>query len=78
MWRQQVRLMEALTRLGAGASITSIALELGYDSPSAFTAMFRRAVGCSPKEYLATYRNPGAAPTPSSARSRSALEHAAK
>ncbi|SOE95883.1 transcriptional regulator, AraC family [Burkholderia sp. D7] len=69
MWRQQVRLMEALTRLGAGASVTSIALELGYDSPSAFTAMFRRAVGCSPKEYLATYRNQGIAPTPSIARS---------
>jgi AraC-like DNA-binding protein len=62
MWRQQVRLMEALTRLGAGASVTSIALELGYDSPSAFTAMFRRAVRCSPREYLATDRRRGGAP----------------
>jgi AraC-like DNA-binding protein len=69
MWRQQVRLIEALTRLGAGASVTSIALELGYDSPSAFTAMFRRAVGCSPKEYLATARSRGASSVPSISRS---------
>ena len=51
-WRQQVRLMEALTRLAAGEPVTTVALDLGYDSPSAFSAMFRRIMGISPREYL--------------------------
>lgn len=55
VWRQQLRLMEALSRLGSGVPVTSIALELGYESPSAFAAMFRRAVGCSPTEYQRTH-----------------------
>jgi AraC-like DNA-binding protein len=54
-WRQQLRLMEALSRLGSGAPATSVALDLGYASPSAFAAMFRRAVGCSPIEYQRTH-----------------------
>jgi len=51
-WRQQVRLMEALSRLTAGESVTNVALDLGYESPSAFTAMFRRTMGMSPRDYL--------------------------
>ncbi|HUN52518.1 MAG TPA: helix-turn-helix transcriptional regulator [Candidatus Sulfotelmatobacter sp.] len=51
-WRQQARLLEALTRLGAGQAVTAVALDLGYDSPSAFTAMFRRALGTTPSRYL--------------------------
>ncbi|WP_439572110.1 AraC family transcriptional regulator [Phreatobacter sp.] len=51
-WRQQVRLMEALSRLTAGEAVTHVALDLGYDSPSAFSAMFRRTMGLSPRDYL--------------------------
>jgi AraC-like DNA-binding protein len=51
-WRQRVRLLEALARLGAGESVTSVALDVGYDSPSAFTAMFRRELGAAPRRYL--------------------------
>lgn len=51
-WRQQVRLMEALSRLTSGDTVTNVALDLGYDSPSAFTAMFRRTMGLSPRDYL--------------------------
>lgn len=51
-WRQQVRLMEAMSRLTMRESVTNIALDLGYESPSAFSAMFRRAMGVSPREYL--------------------------
>jgi AraC-like DNA-binding protein len=51
-WRQQARLLAAMARLAAGESITTIALDLGYDSPSAFSAMFRRALGTSPSRYL--------------------------
>lgn len=51
-WRRQARLLAALARLAAGQPITRIALELGYDSPSAFTAMFRRALGAPPSRYF--------------------------
>jgi AraC-like DNA-binding protein/quercetin dioxygenase-like cupin family protein len=49
-WRQRARALDALRRLAAGASVTRVALELGYDSPSAFGAMFRRVLGVSPSE----------------------------
>jgi len=51
-WRQQLRLVRALERLGAGDNVTTVALELGYESPSAFIAMFRKALGVSPKKYF--------------------------
>jgi AraC-like DNA-binding protein len=51
-WRQKARLMAALQRLGAGETVTSVALALGYRSPSAFTAMFRRVLGVSPRQCL--------------------------
>ena len=44
-WRQQARLLAATAMLGAGEPITRIALDLGYESPSAFTAMFKRTLG---------------------------------
>lgn len=47
-WRQQCRLMHALERLGRGQTVTRVALDLGYDSPSAFIAMFRRSLGTTP------------------------------
>jgi len=51
-WRQRVRLLEALARLGIGEAVTSVALDVGYDSPSAFTAMFKRELGAAPRRYL--------------------------
>ncbi|MEN3165687.1 helix-turn-helix domain-containing protein [Tistrella mobilis] len=48
----RIRLLEALPRLASGETVTNVALDLGYDSPSAFTAMFRRILGASPREYL--------------------------
>lgn len=50
-WRQQARLLEAMGRLGAGEPVTQVALDLGYESVSAFSAMFRRAAGTSPSHY---------------------------
>jgi AraC-like DNA-binding protein len=52
VWRQQVRLMEALSMLAAGMSITRVTYDVGYDSPSGFAAMFRRAFGVPPSQYL--------------------------
>jgi AraC-like DNA-binding protein len=56
-WRQNVRLMEALSLLAAGRSVTSVAFDVGYNSPSAFTAMFRRAFGMAPSAYLSPSLN---------------------
>ncbi|MCY1219289.1 HTH-type transcriptional regulator NimR [compost metagenome] len=51
-WKQQARLMVAVRLLAEGRPVIDIALQLGYESPSAFTAMFRRALGMTPTEYF--------------------------
>jgi AraC-like DNA-binding protein len=51
-WRQQACLVAALPRLAAGESVTSVAMALGYDNPAAFTIMFKRLLGVSPRSYL--------------------------
>lgn len=51
-WRRQMRLLEAIDRLGEGQPVTRVALDLGYESPSAFIAMFRRTLGASPGKYF--------------------------
>ena len=51
-WVRQAKLLEALNQLAAGVSVIDVALALGYDSPSAFSAMFRRLLGVSPSEYF--------------------------
>jgi AraC-like DNA-binding protein len=50
-WRQQACLLIALPRLAAGEAVTTIALDLGYDSPAAFTTMFKRLTGVAPSQY---------------------------
>ena len=51
-WRQQVRIMDAISLLVSGQSITAVAYEVGYESPSAFTAMFHRALGVPPSAFV--------------------------
>ena len=51
-WRQQARLLRALELLGGGAAVTEVALDLGYDSPSAFITMFRANLGTTPGKYF--------------------------
>lgn len=53
-WRQQACLFAALPRLAGGESVTSVALDLGYDSSSAFSTMFKRMTGATPGRYLRT------------------------
>ena len=65
-WRQQLRLLQAMQLLAAGRPVTAVALEVGYDSPSAFIAMFKRTLGTTPHRYFATAAEPAglrAAPT---------------
>lgn len=51
-WRQQAVLAHAIPLLSQGQSLARVAHELGYTSQSAFTAMFRRAFGKSPREFF--------------------------
>lgn len=52
IWRAQARLVAALELLGQGEPVAKVAGILGYASPSAFTAMFRRALGSTPARYF--------------------------
>ena len=51
-WRQQLRLLRALELLASGTPVTRVALDLGYESTSAFSAMFRRVLGTTPTGYF--------------------------
>jgi AraC-like DNA-binding protein/quercetin dioxygenase-like cupin family protein len=51
-WRQQLRLVEAMSRLALGNSVAQVADELGYQSSSSFIAMFRREMGETPQRLL--------------------------
>ncbi|WP_411961551.1 AraC family transcriptional regulator [Pseudomonas sp. REP124] len=51
-WVQQVRLATAIDRLDKGHPIGNVARDLGYTSQSAFSAMFRRTMGESPREFM--------------------------
>lgn len=51
-WRQQACLLAAVVRLGNGESVTRVAVDLGYSSPSAFTRVFRSVLGESPSRYF--------------------------
>jgi AraC-like DNA-binding protein/mannose-6-phosphate isomerase-like protein (cupin superfamily) len=57
-WRQQARLLHGLELLAAGESVTSVAMRLGFESPSAFIAMFRRAMGTTPGRYFRAADSP--------------------
>jgi AraC-like DNA-binding protein len=51
-WQRQARLLAALVRLAQRQPVTAVALDLGYDSPSAFIRAFRRALGRTPRAYF--------------------------
>ena len=51
-WRQQVLLARAVPLAARKLPMASIAAELGYASPSAFSAMVRRSVGAPPSRFL--------------------------
>lgn len=50
-WKQQARLLESIRRLAEGVPVTTVALDLGYESPSAFSTMFRRSLGIAPRAF---------------------------
>ncbi|MEJ6023529.1 AraC family transcriptional regulator [Ramlibacter sp. PS4R-6] len=51
-WRQQAILAHALPMLARGAPVSHVAAASGYSSESAFTAMFKSAMGQPPSRFL--------------------------
>jgi AraC-like DNA-binding protein len=51
-WRTAVRLRAALPHLAAGVPIGAVADRVGYQTPSAFVAAFRRETGLTPGAYF--------------------------
>lgn len=51
-WRTRVRMQAALPLLAEGQPVHRVARRVGYATPSAFVAAFRRTVGVAPSSYL--------------------------
>jgi AraC-like DNA-binding protein len=51
-WQRQACLFASLPRLAEGEAVTNVALDLGYESPAAFTTMFRKTLGFPPSRYM--------------------------
>lgn len=50
-WRQQARISAARPLLASGRSVIAVAAELGYETTSAFSTVFRRLTGMTPSAY---------------------------
>jgi AraC-like DNA-binding protein len=50
-WKRAVIAQHALELVAAGHKVSSVALDVGYASVSAFIAMFRRQYGESPRQF---------------------------
>lgn len=50
-WVRRAKIIAAINALTNGCSVLEAALDVGYDSPAAFSTMFRRVTGVSPGEF---------------------------
>ena len=50
--RRQARILSALERLALDESVTNVAIDVGFDSPSAFIQAFRSITGKTPGRYM--------------------------
>lgn len=51
-WRQQIRLLCSLERLASGQPVTTVALDVGYETASGFITAFRQSFGATPAAYF--------------------------
>ncbi|MEM5478140.1 helix-turn-helix transcriptional regulator [Pacificibacter sp. AS14] len=51
-WLRHARILHAVSLLAAGQKVTTVAFDMGYESSSAFSYMFRQTLGVSPREFL--------------------------
>ncbi|MBP8006090.1 MAG: helix-turn-helix transcriptional regulator [Acinetobacter sp.] len=57
-WVRQAKVMQAMIDLAMNKPVLNVALDLGYDSPSAFSAMFKREISMTPSDYLKQFSSP--------------------
>ena len=50
-WREQARMLKALEAIAQGDKLLHVALSVGYQSQSAFSAVFKKHFGLSPSAY---------------------------
>jgi AraC-like DNA-binding protein len=63
-WRRLARLQAALHLLAAGQAVGTVARHVGYQTPSAFVAAFRKETGLTPAAYFRSQpqgKSPGGA-----------------
>jgi AraC-like DNA-binding protein len=51
-WRTLLRVQSAISALAAGEPVGNVSRRVGYESPSAFVAAFRREIGVTPARYF--------------------------
>jgi AraC-like DNA-binding protein len=56
-WRRQARLMKAVELLAQGRGIKAVSHAVGYRQASTFVAMFRRALGVTPKAWISSLKD---------------------
>jgi AraC-like DNA-binding protein len=61
-WRTHVRLRAALPLLAGGMPVAAAAHRVGYATPSAFVAVFRKVVGVTPGAYFTGRPSPSSVP----------------
>jgi len=50
-WRQRACVLRAIRLLSTGTTVTQAAATLGYETPAAFSAMFVKHIGSTPKSF---------------------------
>jgi len=56
-WRLRHRMITALEKLANGDSVSNVADEVGYESPSSFIAAFKDSFGTTPTSYFENMHN---------------------
>ncbi|WP_196761436.1 helix-turn-helix transcriptional regulator [Pseudoalteromonas luteoviolacea] len=51
VYLRNLRLNKAKDLIKNGISITTVCFDIGYESPSTFSSVFKKCTGYSPKEY---------------------------
>jgi len=55
LWRQNIRLVLSLERLEKNRAVHEVALDLGYQSDSAYIFAFKSLFACTPSQYRKRY-----------------------
>ena len=58
-WRQRARISRAIALLAAGMDVRDVALEVGYETASAFVVAFKKYVGVTPGKLITTKSTKG-------------------